>query len=94
MEIEGCLSWSNMLGWKIRGDVLQLIDFRKGLVGRKLAGKYVLQRPIGAGGMGSVYRAVQQGTEARVAVKILSRDTPDLRTASRFRQEAEMTARA
>ena len=72
---------------------MQLIDFRKGLVGRKLAGKYVLQRPIGAGGMGSVYRAVQQGTEARVAVKILSRDTPDLRTASRFRQEAEMTAR-
>ena len=53
---------------------MEIIDFKNGLVGRKLANKYVLQKPIGAGGMGSVYRGIQLGTEARVAVKILSRD--------------------
>ena len=72
---------------------MEITDFKNGLVGRKLANKYVLQKPIGAGGMGSVYRGVQLGTEARVAVKILSRDAPGATVASRFRQEAEMTAR-
>ena len=48
--------------------VMETIDFKNGLVGRKLANKYVLQKPIGAGGMGSVYRGIQLGTEARVSV--------------------------
>ena len=72
---------------------METIDFKNGLVGRKLAEKYVLQKPIGSGGMGSVYRGIQLGTEARVAVKLLSRDVPSATMASRFRQEAEMTAR-
>lgn len=73
--------------------VMETIDFKNGLVGRKLANKYVLQKPIGAGGMGSVYRGIQLGTEARVAVKVLAREAPGPTVASRFRQEAEMTAR-
>ena len=43
--------------------------------------------------MGSVYRGVQLGTRGRVAVKLLSKQAPDDTIISRFRQEAEMTAR-
>lgn len=70
-----------------------LIDFKRGMVGRTLANKYVLKKPIGAGGMGSVYRGIQLDTQARVAIKLLSKEAPGETITSRFRQEAEMTAR-
>ena len=71
----------------------ELIDFKRGMVGRTLANKYILKKPIGAGGMGSVYRGVQLDTQARVAIKLLSKEAPSETITSRFRQEAEMTAR-
>ena len=73
--------------------MMETTDFKRGFVGRQLADKYVLQKPIGSGGMGSVYRGIQLGTEARVAVKLLSRDAPGLAMTSRFKQEAEMLDR-
>ena len=47
-----------------RGDEVQLIDFRKvWSVENWLANMF--PNAFGAGGMGSVYRAVQQGTKSR-----------------------------
>lgn len=36
------------------------------------AGRFVLERPVGAGGMGTVYRALDRETGAPVAVKLLT----------------------
>src|SRR4051812_35606353 len=40
-------------------------------VGTLLAGKYLLRRLVGTGGMGAVYEAVNQRTGRRVAVKLV-----------------------
>ena len=72
--------------WRRVGDVHK-VDYSKGFVGKTLANKYVLQKPIGSGGMGSVYRGVQLGTRGRVAVKLLSKQAPDDTIISRFRQK-------
>ena len=62
------------------------------LVGTKL-GNYEIGGPLGAGGMGEVYRAKDLSLQRDVAIKILpasfSRDTDRLR---RFTQEAQATA--
>ena len=71
----------------------ELIDFKRGMVGRTLANKYILKKPIGAGGMGSVYRGVQLDTQARVAIKLLSKEAPSETITSRIRQASEKTAR-
>ena len=63
------------------------VDYSKGFVGKTLANKYVLQKPIGSGGMGSVYRGVQLGTRGRVVVKLLSKQAPDDTIISRFRKK-------
>src|SRR5579863_10121960 len=60
--------------------------------GTKL-GPYEVQSPLGAGGMGEVYRARDSRLKREVAIKVLpqalSRDTDRLR---RFEQEALATA--
>jgi serine/threonine-protein kinase len=58
-------------------------------IGEQVAGQFRIQQRIGAGGMGSVYKAEQPDMNRHVAVKILhSRylSRPDL--VSRFRREA------
>ena len=45
--------------------------FDKAPPARTLAGRYELVRPIGSGGAGTVYEAVDHALERRVAVKIL-----------------------
>ncbi len=40
-------------------------------VGGEIAGKYRIERLLGSGGMGSVYEAVHQFTQRRVAVKLM-----------------------
>jgi Protein kinase domain len=60
------------------------------LVGRTLAGRYRVVRPIGRGGMGAVYEAVQLELDRRVAIKVLFGEEP--RAVERFRQEALATA--
>jgi len=60
------------------------------LIGETLDRKYKLLRRLGDGGMGSVYEAEPEGTQRRVAVKVLNADrlARDSKRASRFRREA------
>ena len=58
-----------------------------------LGGRYRLLDPIGRGGMGTVYTAIQEGLGRRVAVKLLDpRLTADRDQLERFRREAEVVA--
>jgi formylglycine-generating enzyme required for sulfatase activity len=57
-------------------------------------GPYRIVSALGAGGMGSVYEAIDEGAGRRVAIKVLARDflaDPDL--IARFRREGEAAAR-
>ena len=63
-------------------------------VGAVLDGRYRIDRPIGAGGMGVVYEATHVHIGRKVAVKILRRehvDAADVR--ARFEQEARLACR-
>jgi hypothetical protein len=53
-------------------------------------GRFAVERACGSGGMGSVYRALDQKTGASVAVKVLHESHPQLR--ERFDREARMLA--
>ena len=55
----------------------------------KRLGAYEVQAPLGAGGMGEVYRAMQTNLGRQVAIKILSQEvTADSVRLQRFEQEA------
>lgn len=64
------------------------------LVGQVLDGKYSIERPLGKGGMGTVYLATHIGTGRPVAVKVIAPDFMD-RTefVERFRREAQAAGR-
>ena len=60
------------------------------LVGRTFGGKYCLTQKIGAGGMGAVYLARQQGLNRDVVVKLLRQETQrDGSMVKRFEREAQ-----
>ena len=59
-----------------------------------IAGRFRLEREIGRGGMGTVYRALHLGLERPVAVKILKPEfAADPEVAERFMREARTMAR-
>src|SRR5215471_9481334 len=64
------------------------------LIGKQLAGKYVIERFLGSGSMASVYRARQIALDRIVAIKIMH---PELKAtasfAERFHREARMASR-
>ena len=63
------------------------------LVGMQLSGRYRLDAQIGAGGMSTVYRALDQTLERRVAIKLLHREiATDSDPLERFRREARAVA--
>jgi len=60
---------------------------------RILAGRYRLESRMGAGGMGSIWRAEHLVLQAPVAVKLIDRDAvPDEDTVARFLREAKSAA--
>jgi CheY-like chemotaxis protein len=64
---------------------------RESWTGELLAGRYLIGRLLGAGGMGSVYEATREDLgHARVAVKVLHESlAADATLVARFRREAE-----
>jgi serine/threonine-protein kinase len=59
------------------------------LSGRRLAGRYLVVRRIGAGGMGAVYEGLQEDLRRRVAIKVLRGDLAKSDVlVERFRREA------
>ena len=64
------------------------------LVGRTLDNKYLIEKLLGKGGMGSVYMAVHTGTKRTVAVKVIAPQFMRNRELLiRFQREAEASGR-
>jgi tRNA A-37 threonylcarbamoyl transferase component Bud32 len=63
------------------------------LLGTTLNGRYRLEARIGAGGMSTVYRALDETLQRRVAIKLLNREvSSDSDQLERFRREARAVA--
>jgi serine/threonine protein kinase len=60
-------------------------------LGVRVAGRFLLEERIGSGGMGVVYRATDERTGERVALKVLLAGTPE--GAERFSREVAALAR-
>lgn len=60
----------------------------------RVIGRYQLIHQIGHGGSSRVFKARQTGLDRIVAIKLLSTNVFDLQLEKRFRQEAELIARA
>src|SRR5688572_30538291 len=56
-------------------------------------GRYHVKRLIGAGGMGSVYEAVQEQPRRTVALKVMRRGLASRSALRRFEYEAQLLAR-
>jgi len=63
------------------------------MLGRSIDGRYRIDSLIGAGGMGTVYRATRLLIGDEVAIKILHQDHGDAHSSERFRREAQAAAR-
>src|SRR5215207_4186023 len=64
-----------------------------GLIGTILSGRYRLESKLGSGGMSTVYLAMDETLERRVALKVMHRemsDQPD--QLERFRRESRAVA--
>src|SRR4029079_11684384 len=62
------------------------------MVGQTI-GKYRVVEQIGRGGMGTVYKAIDETLDRRVAVKLLNADLIEPDSVERFRREAVMLAK-
>ena len=59
----------------------------------KTVGKYRIVERLGRGGMGTVYKAVDETLDREVAIKVLNADLGDTDMLKRFRAEAMTLAR-
>lgn len=64
------------------------------LAGRTLAGRYLIEAVIGRGGMGAVYRAVDERLSRAVAVKVVGTSTSDPDEVQHLRARFHREARA
>jgi len=71
-------------------DGCELTSIRDPLIGTTLAGRYVVEEPLGEGGMATVYRARYKHVDRPCAVKVLnSALSGDAKLRERFRREAK-----
>jgi eukaryotic-like serine/threonine-protein kinase len=64
------------------------------LIGRTIAGKFLIEAPLGAGAMGAVFRARQVALEKTVAIKVLHGEhAGDASFVARFQREAKAASR-
>jgi Tol biopolymer transport system component/predicted Ser/Thr protein kinase len=71
---------------------LPSLDFTKTLPSGTMLGSYRLEAPLGEGGMGVVFRALDTKLNRPVAVKFLSDDVADATARRRFQREAQMAS--
>src|SRR5690349_1708900 len=57
-----------------------------------LVGVYRIEAPLGEGGMGTVYRALDTKLNRPVAIKVLSNELADADARRRFQREAQMAS--
>jgi eukaryotic-like serine/threonine-protein kinase len=63
------------------------------LLGTRLSGRYLLEARVGAGGMSTVYRALDETLQRQVAIKLMNREVAsDSDQLERFRREARAVA--
>jgi serine/threonine protein kinase len=62
------------------------------MIGVELASRYRIERPLGEGGMGLVYEALDQQLDRRVAIKLIRDDLEDSVGRERFLREARSAA--
>jgi hypothetical protein len=87
--------------WLVMQLELELVDYGITTIrleacmqaGLKLTGRYALQTLLGSGGMGEVWRGVDEQLDRPVAVKVLREHLADPELAGRFRREARIAAR-
>src|SRR3954463_11970274 len=65
---------------------------RRVMIGTTI-GKYKIVSRLGRGGMGTVYKAVDETLDREVAIKVLNSEVSDARLMARFRAEATTLAR-
>ncbi len=72
----------------------QATEHEDPIVGKRVAGRYLVIRKLGEGGMGEVYLAEHEEIEKRLALKLLKREYADREDmVQRFRQEAISASR-
>ncbi len=63
------------------------------LIGRTIAGKFVIESFVGGGAMGAVYKAKQLSLDKAVAIKVLHADLQDPTFVARFQREAKAASK-
>ncbi|MBI4852011.1 MAG: serine/threonine protein kinase [Acidobacteria bacterium] len=78
----------------VQKELSNILPFLKQIIGQVLDGKYLIEKQLGQGGMGTVYQAIHLGTKRPVALKII---TPQFMIhaefVERFKREAEAAGR-
>lgn len=74
--------------------LVRLADASDPHIGRSIEGRFTLREKLGAGGMGTVYRAHQLSLGRDVAIKLIKQDySSDRFAAKRFLREAQLVSR-
>jgi serine/threonine protein kinase len=78
-------------------DGTKLVRFKAtedALLGKVLDGRFQIQKPLGEGGMGTVYRGVQLSVDREVAIKVVHPSiAAEREAAKRFLREARLSSR-